>query len=299
MTSSPETAEPEISVVIPHYRDLVNLDICLSGLMRQTFPRDRFEVVVADNNSPEGEAAVAKAIDGRARLTIVPEKGAGPARNGGVAAARGRILAFIDSDCRPEPQWLEEGIAALDRCDFAGGRVKVLVNDAEHMTAAEAFETVFAFDMARYVKHKQFTGSGNLFCSRAVFEAVGGFRTGMSEDVEWCHRAAAAGYRLGYSSSAAVGHPARREWSELRAKWQRVNAETYGLFAARRWGKIRWLLRSWLLPISAFVHAPRVLTTTKIGSTRDRMLALSMLFRLRCWRFIHAHRLLFSATERR
>ncbi len=79
----------------------------------QTYPRDGFEIIVADNASPEGEAAIAALIAGRAELTIVAERGAGAARNGGAAKARGEILAFTDCDCVPEPRWLEAGVAAL------------------------------------------------------------------------------------------------------------------------------------------------------------------------------------------
>ena len=65
-------------------------------------------------------------IAGRARLVLVREKGAGPARNGGVAASKGDILAFTDADCRPDPHWLENGVAALSRYDFLGGGIDVL-----------------------------------------------------------------------------------------------------------------------------------------------------------------------------
>src|SRR5580692_8311496 len=136
----------KVSVIVPHYNDLASLDLCLAALARQTFPAEEREIIVADNASPQGEAAVAKVIANRARLVIVPQKGAGPARNGGVAVSTGDILAFTDSDCVPEPHWLERGIAALAHCDFAGGRVDVLVGDPAHMSAAEAFERVFAFD---------------------------------------------------------------------------------------------------------------------------------------------------------
>jgi glycosyltransferase involved in cell wall biosynthesis len=77
---------PKVSVIIPHYRDLARLDKCLTALGRQTYPRDCIEIIVADNASPEGETAVAAAIAGRSRLVVVREKGAGLARNGGVAA---------------------------------------------------------------------------------------------------------------------------------------------------------------------------------------------------------------------
>lgn len=283
---------PRVSVIIPHYRDLRGLDLCLRALARQTYPLDDFEVIVADNNSPEGEAAVAEVVAGRARLTVVPEKGAGPARNGGVAIARGDLLAFTDSDCVPEAEWLAEGLAGLEGYDFVGGRVTVLVDDPTSMSGAEAFERVFAFDFKTYITKKGFTGAGNLFCSRAVFDQVGGFRVGVSEDVEWSYRARGKGLRLGYAPCAIVGHPARRNWEELWGKWRRVNAETYGLYRERTGGNLTWLARSLALPLSAVLHTPRVFTSDQLSTARQRLAAVGMLFKLRFWRLGHALRLL-------
>ncbi|MEO8811348.1 MAG: glycosyltransferase [Caulobacteraceae bacterium] len=284
-------AAPLVSVVVPHYADLAGLDLCLAALRAQSLPRERFEIVVADNGSPQGEAAVAAAIAGRARLAMAPERGAGPARNAAVAATRGRILAFTDADCRPEPDWLAEGIEALETFDFVGGRMVVLVEDREAMTAAEAFETVFAFDNEAYVRDKGFSVSANLFCPAALFAAVGGFRAGVSEDVEWCRRATAAGYRLGYAPRAVVGHPARRTWPELRAKWRRTNAESRRLMEERPGGRLRWFLRCLVLPASAVVHTPRTLFSPSLPGVRSRLGALGMLYRLRGWRFSDGLRL--------
>jgi len=204
-----------VSVIIPHYQDLKGLASCLDALERQTLPRREFEIVVSDNESPIGKPAVAAVVAGRAKLVICAEKGAGPNRNRGVAASSSPVLAFIDSDCVAEPDWLENGLRGLERFDFVGGRVRVLVEDPRQMTGAEAFETVFAFDFETYINKKGFTGAGNMFCPRKLFDAVGGFSNGVSEDVEWSRRAVMAGYRLGYAADAVVGHPARRTWAEL------------------------------------------------------------------------------------
>jgi GT2 family glycosyltransferase len=287
-------AAPFVSVVVPHFNDLAGLALCLGDLERQTYPRDRFEIIVADNASPQGAQAVAEVIGGRARLVTVTERGAGPARNGGVAAAGGEILAFTDSDCRPAPGWLAAGVEALARHDFVGGRVEVLVDDPAHLTPAEAFERVFAFNNEAYVNKKGFTGSGNLFCPRALFEAVGGFRVGMSEDVEWSRRARAAGYSLGYVDDAMVGHPARRTWRDLREKSRKVNAETYGLYLMKPVGKLKWLARSLALPPSAVVHIPKVLTSRALATPGQRGMALATLLRVRLWRFWHALGLPFA-----
>ena len=286
------TVDPQISVIIPHYHDLRGLDLCLQALTCQTYPSDDFEIIVADNNSPEGEVAVSRVIANRAHLIVVNEKGAGPARNGGVAVARGNTLAFIDSDCVPEATWLAEGMLALTGYDFVGGRVTVLVDDDVHMSAAEAFERVFAFDFKTYIIKKGFTGAGNLFCSRAVFAEVGGFRVGVSEDVEWSHRARGKGFCLGYASRAVVGHPARRNWHHLWEKWRRVNRETYSLYKEKRAGRLLWLLRSLTLPLSAVIHIPRVLASDQLNTGRQRLSAVGVLIKLRTWRLFDALRLM-------
>src|SRR5207248_7276046 len=90
-----------VSVIIPHFNDTDNLERCLQLLAAQTLPANQFEVIVADNNSAGGLAAVETICGVRARVVPAPIQGAAEARNAGVAAARGQVLAFLDSDCRP------------------------------------------------------------------------------------------------------------------------------------------------------------------------------------------------------
>ena len=284
---------PRVSVIVPHYRDLKGLDACLSALTNHTTMPD--EIVVADNNSPEGEAAAAAVIAGRARLTIVAEQGAGPARNGGVAASSGDILAFTDSDCLPEPQWLANALAALSGCDFVGGAMRVLVADEHALTAAEAFERVFAFDNRTYVLAKGFSVTANLICPRALFDDVGGFRIGVSEDLEWCQRARAKGYVIGYAADAVIGHPARRTWPEMTRKWGRLDSEAFELALESPGGRWRWLLKSLVLPASALAHTPRVLVSPTLATLTDRLKALGLLYRLRIWRAVDGLHLLTKA----
>lgn len=288
---------PRVSVIVPHFNDLVNLRHCLAALAAQTMPQADFEIIVADNDSPCDRESLEGAIAGRAQLVVVGERGAGPARNGGAALARGEILAFTDSDCVPAPDWLAEGVAALADYDFVGGRVDVSVADEGRITPTEAFERVFAFDFESYINRKGFTGSGNLFVPRRIFETVGGFRTAVSEDVDWSRRAIAAGYRLGYAPKAAVSHPARRNWDELRRKWSRINRETFELQKQAPAGRLRWLGRTMFLPASAIAHAPKVLRSRKLSNGRERAGALTVLFLSRAWRFGDALKLAFSGPR--
>lgn len=284
---------PRVSIIVPHYSDLAGLEACLTALKLQTRSAD--EIIVADNNSPEGEAAVAAVTADRARLVIVQERGAGPARNGGVAAATGEVLAFTDSDCLPTPEWLERGLAALDEADFVGGGMRVLVADEEDLTPAEAFERVFAFDNRMYVLRKRFTVTANLLCPRSVFDAVGGFRTGVSEDLDWCLRARDLGYRIGYAPDAVVGHPARRTWPELVRKWRRLNEEAFGLASAKPGGRLKWLVLALAMPFSAVAHLPKVLLSPALSRPGDRLKAIVMLFRARMWRGLDYIRILMNA----
>lgn len=288
--------QPEISVVVPHYDQLAELDLCLASLERQTLPRANLEIIVVDNASPCGMAAVGAAVAGRARLLEETSKGAGPARNRGVADARGRVLAFIDADCIASPHWLEEGLKGLERYDIVGGRVDVAVVDETRMSGPEAFERVFAFDFRTYIEHKGFTGSGNLFCRRAVFDDVGGFRQAVSEDRDWSFRATAKGYRIGYHDAAAIAHPARADWAELKRKWQRLNRETLLLAADRPLGQWRFLARSYLLPVSILPHGWRVLRSPRLPNMETKLRGLATLAKLRAWRFLDAHR---AMLERR
>ncbi len=286
-----------VSVVVPHLNDYENLVACLRLLQDQSFPRDRTEIVVADNGSSRGVDAVRRIVGSRGRVIEAAERGAGPARNAGVRASRGEAIAFIDSDCRPDERWLEEGLAELRLADFAGGRVDVLVQDPERMTAAEAFESVFAFQNERYVRDLNYTVTASMFVWRSVFDAVGGFENGVPEDLDWCRRARLKGYRIRFASKSVVGHPARRTMPELRRKWRRLTLEWCE--AARRDGKgpIFVLLRQWAVLLSIGPHALVAMASKRLSGIRNRIMAIGALAQIRAYRFVIAHRALLRSLE--
>lgn len=286
--------QPKVSVIIPHYNDLSGLESCLDALDKQDFDGALFEIIVADNVSPVDRKTLERLVDGRARLVDATERGAGPARNAGAAVAAGEIFAFTDCDCAPEPGWLSAGVKELDKYDLVGGSMKVLVRDRGRMTAAEAFETVFAFNNRRYVLEEAFSITANLFCRRDVFKAVGPFRTGISEDKEWCLRARDAGYGIGYAQNAVVGHPAREDWPQLRKKWQRLMEESFVLAMESGMSRIFWLLRTWAVLLSILPHMIRVAFSQSLSGLQPRVAAIAMLVRIRLWRFYEGHRLLIA-----
>jgi GT2 family glycosyltransferase len=271
--------DPRYAVIIPHYNDVARLARCLEALGTQD--RDGVEVVVADNNSTVSLAEIAERFPW-ARIVTESRPGAGLARNAGVAATTAPWLFFIDCDCLPAPDWLAEArrLAAGDPDAVTGGRVDVFDETPPPRSGAEAFETVFAFKMKRYLEEEGFLGAGNLVVSRRVFEAVGGFRGTVSEDVDWSQRAAKAGFRLAYDDALAAGHPSRSDWTALRRKWKRMTDEGFALRQSRGKARGSWLLKALLMPASILAHLPRVLGHPGL-SGREKLRAAGTLVRLR------------------
>lgn len=93
-----------ISAIVCAYNEAAFLPACLHSLLSQTRPPD--EIIVINNASVDGTAAVAKAIAG-VRVVDEPSKGLVVARETARRAATGDVLAYVDADCRAPLQWLE------------------------------------------------------------------------------------------------------------------------------------------------------------------------------------------------
>ena len=265
------------AVIIPHYNDVDRLVRCLGALLPQM--RGGVEVVVADNASPLDMGSVAAQFP-RVRFVTQPEKGAGPARNKGVEATTAPGLIFLDADCVPGPGWLARACSVQAEGAVIGGRIDVFHETPPPRTGAEVFEEVFAFKQADYIAHKGFSVTANLVTTRAVYRAAGPFVTGLSEDVDWCRRAVAAGAELRYDDGLAVQHPSRQDWAALVKKWRRLTQEMYGLGGASAAARAKWGLRALAMPLSAVVHAPRIARFDGL-TMAERLAGMATLMRLR------------------
>ena len=279
--------DARLAVIVPHYNDVARLRRCLDALVPQM--TSATELVVADNASTE-DLAPLRAVYPDVKIVTQPEAGAAAARNAGVAATTAPSLAFLDADCVPAPDWLAtaQAIAARQGDAVTGGRVDVFDETPGPRSGAEGFETVFAFDQAGYIADKGFSVTANLVTTRAVFAATGPFVPGLSEDLDWCRRATAAGFALHYAPDLAVSHPTRSDWPALARKWRRLTEESWGLQArgARLGAKARaaWAARALVaLPASIPAHAPRILRDKRL-SRQERGAALLTLARLRLTR---------------
>ena len=217
---------PFVSVIIPVYNDTERLAKCLTALTFQTYPENRFEVIVVDNASSD-EPAVLQPTLRQSLFLKEPKPGSYCARNKGIEAAKGEILAFTDSDCIPQPDWIRNGVKALTAaqgCGLAVGRVKVFFKDPNRPTASEIYESIHAFNQENKVSNFHHGATANIFTYRCVIEKVGVFKANLKSggDVEWGKRVFAAGYRQVYVDDACVLHPARHSLKDIYRKTTRV-----------------------------------------------------------------------------
>jgi glycosyltransferase involved in cell wall biosynthesis len=244
-----------VSVIVPARNGGPDLQRLLHALRRQTLPRDRFEVVIGDDGSTDGSAEGLATSDGWVCVTAGPPRNSYAARNRAVGRSRAPVLAFCDADCVPEPEWLEQGLKALERTDLAAGKIRFIVPEQRSVWTL--------LDMDGTKNHELQVKNGNaetcnLFLLRQTYERVGGFDDSLPEhgDFDFVERSVAAGARLDYVPEAVVWHPARVAARPfLRAVW------IYNRWYAAREARARRLpeglkLRSWV-PVVQTLRARR------------------------------------------
>lgn len=266
-----------ISVVIPHLNQPQMLARCLASLAENTRPPD--EIIVVDNGSDV-------LPDVPENVTLLQEKtpGPGPARNLGVAHATGDVLAFIDADCMAHAGWLAEAAGAIGRDAILGGDVRIGYVNPAHLTVLEAYESIYAYQMHRYITQEGFTGTGNLVVRRAVLEDVGPFAgLTVAEDKDWGQRATAKGYAITYVPRMRVYHPARRSFTELYAKWDRQMAHEYGQITDGI-GRLRWGAKACAMALSTLAEIPRIAASPRVPGITARAKAFAGLCRIRVYR---------------
>ena len=224
---------PRISVVVCSFNGARTIRDCFEGLRRLEYPS--FEVIVVDDGSTDATPAIAAEYG--FRLISGPNRGLSRARNAGLRAAAGEIVAYLDDDAHPDPHWLRylaaafltsthvaiggpnlpppgDGLVADCVANAPGGPVHVLLSDreAEHLP-----------------------GCNMAFRKRAL-EAVGGFdpqfRTA-GDDVDICWRMQRRGWTLGFHPGAVVWHHRR---NSVRAYWkQQVGYGRAEALLERKW----------------------------------------------------------------
>jgi GT2 family glycosyltransferase len=205
----PDLDWPYISVVVCTYNGSRTIRDCLEGLRKLEYPN--FEVIIVNDGSKDATGEIVKEYG--FRVITTENRGLSSARNTGMRAARGEIVAYIDDDAIPDPHWLtylavtfmktdhvgvggpnlpppNDGSVAECVANAPGGPIHVLLTDqeAEHIPGC------------------------NMAFRKAALEAINGFDHQFriaGDDVDLCWRLQQRGGTLGFSPAAMVWHHRR------------------------------------------------------------------------------------------
>jgi glycosyltransferase involved in cell wall biosynthesis len=201
--------QPAVSVIVPAYDSVRTIARCLRALQEQSADVP-FEVIIVDSGVDD-TAGVALRVMPQARIIRLPQRAlAAEARNVGAAAARGEILAFIDSDAYADRDWIANVVrAAASGYDLVCGSVDN-ANPASAVGRAEQLLMFNEFLPDLPAGPSWFALSGNMVMSRRSYSRFGPFAgVRAAEDVVFSRRLVAAGGRILFFPALRIFHDNR------------------------------------------------------------------------------------------
>jgi glycosyltransferase involved in cell wall biosynthesis len=238
---------PKVSVVVATYNGERTLKACLDSLDRLKYPN--YEVILVDDGSTDRTAQIALAHPQVRYFRHEKNLGLSVARNTGIAAATGEILAFTDSDCRADEGWLHYLMGDLLNSEFAGIGGPNLLPPEDSAVAAVVMVSPGgpAHVMLTDRQAEHIPGCNMAFHKWALAE-VGGFDPifhKAGDDVDLCWRLQQAGYKIGFSPAAFVWHYRRSTvrdylkqqhgYGEAEALLVRKHPEYFNSFGGNLW----------------------------------------------------------------
>jgi len=240
---------PRVSVVVCAYNAERTMDRCLASLAVLNYPD--YEVIVVNDGSQDRTGEITESYD-FCRLINQPNKGLSAARNAGAEASTGDIVAYTDSDCVADPDWLTYLVAKMEMSDLAacGGPnfpppEDDLVPAAVAVAPGGPTHVLISDEIAEHI------AGCNMAFRRDVLLQLGGFDPiyrAAGDDVDICWRLQDAGYTIGFSPAAVVWHFRRNTVAAYCAQqrgYGKAEALVYSKhpFRFNLFGQAKWLGR--------------------------------------------------------
>ncbi|HXF92289.1 MAG TPA: glycosyltransferase [Nitrospiraceae bacterium] len=206
-----------VSLVIPVLNAARTLPRCLAALGRLDPKPD--EIIFVDNGSSDGSQGFVKAFESEqtgwtVRCLVQPARGASAARNTGIKASAGEIIAFTDADCEPDTDWVKRLVVPFQ--DPAVGGVAGRIVGVAGGSVVELFSALYTLQSPEQPSiHTAWTPwaggfpTANLAVRRSLLEQLGGFDESVAiygEDYDLCARLYRQGAAIAYRPEAVVRH---------------------------------------------------------------------------------------------
>jgi len=219
----------DISVIIPVFQDKDGLLDTVNSLIAQDFSRDRYEIIIADNNSKDGTKKTAGVLQEQyPRLIKVVHQdriqGSYAARNAGVKEAKGDICCFIDADMKADADYLTNVSRHFNEDEelmYLGCNIAILGNGD---TISAHMNRKYGFKVKRYFEKSNFVVTACLSVRKKIFEQVGYFddRLESGGDKEFGQRVYATGFKQYYDHDLILYHPSRLTYASMLKKYKRI-----------------------------------------------------------------------------
>jgi glycosyltransferase involved in cell wall biosynthesis len=258
----PLPSYPKVSVVVASYNGARTLEPCLRSLAALNYPS--YEVILVDDGSTDNTREVAGRFPG-VKVISQENRGLSAARNRGIQEASGDIVAFTDSDCRADEDWLYYIVGDLLRSDYVGmgGHNLLPPEDSPVAAAVMASPGGPAHVMLSDTEAEHIPGC-NMAFYRAVLNGIAGFDPVFrkaGDDVDVCWRLQQQGKKIGFSFAGLVWHYRRATiraylkqqngYGEAEALLMRKHPQYFNSAGRSRWGG-------------------RIYTTSKLGVVLER-----------------------------
>ena len=224
---------PTVSVIVPIYNGEIDLPGLIDCLLEQTYPAERVEYLLVDNGSCDRTPIILKDAVTQAHavgltfkcLSETNIQSAYAARNTGIRAATGKILAFTDADCYPATTWLENLVQGFQdsAVGLCVGEIMALPGNTWLERYAERKNIMSQQDTLNH-PFCPYGQTANVAVRACAFEKIGLFRPHMTTggDADICWRLQRdGGWQLHYPKTAIVQHHHRSSFKELYKQWYR------------------------------------------------------------------------------
>jgi len=227
-----------ISIVVPALNSEKTMENCIRSLLNQKYLKNKYEIIIIDNNSTDNTLNIIKKFGKKIRFYREQKKGAYYARNTGVKHAMGDIIAFTDSDCIVDRNWLFYISEAFkdNSIKLVGGDIKAIKKSSVLLRYCD----MFSHSQEAFSKSKiPFFASGNMAVRTRDFRDVGMFNSYLKSggDLEFCSRLIKDSSEIFYEPKVIVKHNYEETLSEfikkqfLYGKWHKLMRQNFRLYS--------------------------------------------------------------------